>query len=217
MKTKWSKMGAMIVLLVGATLMVEGQTASPRPVATKAAKAEHKSSASANNAVHQVNAVFDRYIDGWKRGDLDALAKVYATDARVTGIWPDPTLSYPVQGWSGVRDELVKVTEFSEKVLGGGMEMGYSPRHIEIYGNAAILTTNWTWLNLETSNKDSGLAIAKSGKNTYGKGQATFIFVRRGSSWVLVHEHVSVLPTTDMEVEKPTALAIPSKNQNGNF
>src|SRR2546421_6817617 len=70
--------------------------------------ASDKSPAAASNekAIREVQATFDLYIDGWKRGDVDALSKVYAADARVTGIWPDPTLKYPVQGWPEVRKEL---------------------------------------------------------------------------------------------------------------
>ena len=153
--------------------------------------------------IKEVNATFDRYIDGWKRGDVDALGQIYANDGRVTAVWPDPTLAYPVQGWKSVHDELVQITDFAKEEYGAGMDMSYSPRHIELYGDVAIMTTNWKWLNLEGAEKPGAPIIADKSKDIYGKGQATFIFFRQGSKWILIHEHVSVLPTAGVHVENP--------------
>ena len=145
-------------------------------------------------AVREVQATFDKYIDGWRRADIEALSHVYATDARVIGIWPDPTLTYPVQGWTEVRRELERVFDF-----GKGMNMSYSPRHVEIYGDMAIISTNWEWIDGDTAApgtpeaklaEERRLEMKKEG---FGGGQATFIFQHRGNRWVLVHEHASVL------------------------
>ena len=150
---------------------------------------------SQEKAVREVQAVFDQYIDGWKRADVDALSKVYAADARVTGIWPDPTLTYPVQGWPEVRKELERVFDFTK-----GMGMAYSPRHVEIYGDVAILTSNWEWTDPDTTQSSSEEAKTLQERRAllrdegFGKGQATFVFFHRDGRWVLVHEHASVLP-----------------------
>jgi ketosteroid isomerase-like protein len=145
--------------------------------------------------IRDVQHVFDLYIDGWRRADTEALSKVYAADARVTGIWPDPTLEYPVQGWPEVRRELERVFDFTH-----GMMMNYSPRHVEIYGDVAIMTTNWEWTAMGPAQPDSKEESLKAERRTtmsqegFGKGQATFVFFHRDGKWVLVHEHASVLP-----------------------
>jgi ketosteroid isomerase-like protein len=152
-------------------------------------------SLSVEKAIREVQATFDRYIDGWKRADIEALSQVYATDARVIGIWPDPTLKYPVQGWTEVRRELQRVFDYAK-----GMNMSYSPRHVEIYGDMAIIATNWDWIDGDTAApgtpefklaEERRLEMKKEG---FGGGQATFIFQHRGTRWVLVHEHASVAP-----------------------
>lgn len=148
-----------------------------------------------DKAIAEVQATFERYIDAWKHADVEALSKVYATDARVTGIWPDPTLQYPVQGWTEVRKELNRVFDFTK-----GMAIAYSPRHVEMYGNVAIMTTNWEWV--DPASAQPGLKEHPSilhrrallHQDGYAQGQATFVFFYRDHHWVLVHEHASVLP-----------------------
>jgi ketosteroid isomerase-like protein len=143
-----------------------------------------------NDDAAQVNAVFDRYVDAWKHGDVDALGKIYFKSDRLTAIWPDPSYTYPVMGWGNVRKDLLEVMRVT-----GGMDIEYSPRHIEIYGNTAILTANARWLDLTRPDKPNQPVMADAGKDTYANGvQTTFIFVRQGAKWVLVHEHASVLP-----------------------
>jgi ketosteroid isomerase-like protein len=164
---------------------------SSRP---KMAPAERTASAAPKDkAVQEVQAAFDRYIDGWKRADIEALSHVYATDARVTGIWPDPTLEYPVQGWTEVRRELERVFDY-----GKGMNMSYTPRHVEIYGDMAIISTNWEWIAEEAAPGTPEAKLAEERRREmkeqgFGSGQATFVFQHRGTRWVLVHEHASVL------------------------
>jgi ketosteroid isomerase-like protein len=175
----------------------EAQTVAPpgSHSANLVASSKTATSASEEKAIREVQATFDRYIDGWKRADIEALSKVYAADARVTGIWPDPTLKYPVQGWPEVRRELARVFDF-----GKGMNMYYSPRHVEIYGDIAIISTNWEWVDGGPAApgtpeaklaEERRLEMKEAG---FGGGQATFVFQHRANRWVLVHEHASVLP-----------------------
>jgi len=179
------------------TVASEAQTGAP-PASNRSNKGASEQTApspSLEKAIREVQATFDRYIDGWKRADIEALSRVYATDARVIGIWPDPTLTYPVQGWTEVRRELERVFDY-----GKGMNMSYSPRHVEIYGDMAIISTNWDWIDGDTAApgtpeaklaEERRLEMKKEG---FGGGQATFIFQHRGNRWALVHEHASVLP-----------------------
>jgi len=195
--TKFVSCLAMTPVLLCFTALGYAQPARSQP-SSKAFGASDKSPAAASNekAIREVQAAFDLYIDGWKRGDAEALSKVYAADARVTGIWPDPTLKYPVQGWPEVRKELDRVFDYSK-----GIEIAYTPRHVEIYGDVGIITSNWEWvINGELPKgteeerkaiKERRLLMSESG---FTKGQATFIFLHRDHRWVLVHEHASVLP-----------------------
>jgi ketosteroid isomerase-like protein len=170
------------------------------PVCLSAREKRAAKPSSQDDAKREVQAAFDRYIDGWKLGDVEALSHVYAADSRVTAIWPDPTVKYPAQGWPNVAAELNRVFSY-----GKGLNMLYKPRHVELYGDIAIIATNWDWIenDLTTlSAEDAKLAEERRllmKKEGFGNGQATFVFQRRASGWVLVHEHASVEP-----VDRPT-------------
>jgi len=187
-----------VVTAVTSCFTVTGtaQTAAA-PVSRRANMvASENGGAPTEKAIREVQATFDRYIDGWKRADIEALSHVYATDARVTGIWPDPTLTYPVQGWTEVRRELQRVFDY-----GKGFNMSYTPRHVEIYGDIAIISTNWDWVDGDHAAPGSPEAKLAEERRLemkqegFGGGQATFVFQHRGNRWVLVHEHASVAPS----------------------
>jgi ketosteroid isomerase-like protein len=183
---------AMLVASISGSAQEVRPSHSSKPDLVPAAKLSADSSQ--EKSIKEVQAVFDRYIDGWRRADVEALSKVYAADARVTGIWPDPTLKYPVQGWPEIRKELERVFSFAN-----GMDMAYSPRHVELYGDVAIMTTNWEWVDPNAAkpgpeDKTSAERRVQMRDEGFGQGQATFVFYHRDNRWLLVHEHASVLP-----------------------
>src|SRR6266516_4104236 len=178
---------ALTVVASCLTVSGEAQTGPSPPShgANRAVLEKTAPSPPVEKAIREVQATFDRYIDGWKRADIEALSQVYAKDARVMGIWPDPTLKYPVQGWTEVRRELQRVFDYAK-----GMNMSYTPRHVEIYGDMAIIATNWDWIDGDTAApgtpefklaEERRLEMKKEG---FGGGQATFIFQHRGNRWV---------------------------------
>lgn len=179
-----------LILITWLVLMVQTTLEAQKPT-VPAIKLDKRAAMSkvGSDPVQQVQAAFDSYIDGWKRGDVEALSHVYANNARVTGIWPDPDQSYPVRGWPAIRAELIKVMEFTK-----GMDMYYSPRHVEVYGDVAIISTNWEWRDLEHSSNAGRPNIDAAAKGVFARGQGTFVFVRQKRHWILVHEHASVLP-----------------------
>jgi ketosteroid isomerase-like protein len=136
------------------------------------------------DAAQQVQAAFDRYIEAWRTGNMDAFAAAYTNDDRLTAYWPDHTRSYPIKGWENVRKALVEIVG-----LIGGMDLVYTEREVEMYGNIAILTANWKWVAIENLREPMG----DKAKQAYAKGRGTFVFERQGSKWVVVHEHSSVL------------------------
>jgi uncharacterized protein (TIGR02246 family) len=135
----------------------------------------------AKDAVAEVQAAFDRYVDAWKRGDMEAFAAAYADDPRLTAYWPDPTRVYPITGWENVRKALAEV-----KQLIGGMDLEYADRNVQVFGDVAVLTANWTWVGIGKTN------LTDQARSALLKGHVSFIFERRGSRWVVIHEHSSV-------------------------
>jgi hypothetical protein len=122
-----------------------------------------------------VNATFDRYVQGWKTGDIDLLGTVYAQDARLTAYWPDPTRPSRLQSWRTVRDNLKEVFDLIRR-----MDLDFNERQIDVYGNIAVLTSHWTW------NRPSG--------PFFERGRATYVFKKEAGKWLVVHEHSSVTP-----------------------
>jgi hypothetical protein len=122
-----------------------------------------------------VNAAFDRYVLGWKTGDIDLLGTVYAHDARLTAYWPDPVRPSRLESWRTVRENLKEVFDLIRR-----MDLEFNERQIDVYGNVAVLTSHWTW------NQPSG--------PFFKRGRATFIFKKEDGKWLVVHEHSSVTP-----------------------
>jgi ketosteroid isomerase-like protein len=151
------------------------------PVFTAVAETE-------NAETRQVNDTFDRYVLGWKNGDLHLLGEVYANNARLTAYWPDPSRGSRLSGWSQIHDELKDVFDRIH-----GMDLDFNERQIDIYGRCAVLTTQWTWHH--------------PADPIFATGRATFIFNKQGHRWVLVHEHSSVTPFIPGEVTEPRSVA----------
>ena len=75
------------------------------------------------------------------------------------------------------------------------MDLEFNERQIDVHGNVAILTSQWTW--------------RRASGPFFEHGRATFIFKKDGGRWQVVHEHSSVtpfLPGRDSEfVVKPAS------------
>ncbi len=128
-----------------------------------------------NSDAKAVNTAFDRYVLGWKTGDIDLLATVYAHDARLTAYWPDPVRPSRLESWRTVRENLKEVLDLIRR-----MDLEFNERQIDVYGNVAVLTSHWTW------HRPSG--------PFFERGRATFIFKKEEGKWLVVHEHSSVTP-----------------------
>jgi len=129
-----------------------------------------------DQSIQEVQGTFDRYVEAWRQGDLKTLTDIYATDAKLGVYWPDPTRPSLIEGWDEVREHLATIF-----ALTGGLDLEFTDQRIQRYGNIAILTSNWKWL------VPTQPALAT--------GRATFVFQRRGSKWVIVHEHSSLVPS----------------------
>jgi ketosteroid isomerase-like protein len=133
-----------------------------------------KGSISTKEATRDVEQVFDRYVQGWNQGSVEILSAIYANDARLTVYWPDPS-NPSVQGWDTVKKDLADVFKRIH-----GMALDFVERKVEIYGDVAVLTSNWTW-------KEPAAPM-------FEHGRASFVFQRRNQKWMVVHEHSSIMP-----------------------
>lgn len=136
-----------------------------------------------DTAEREVQAAFDRYIDAWKRGDMKAWTSVYVTDESLSSYWPDGFRPYPIKGWQKVSKALAEVAG-----LIGGMDLTYTEREVEVYGDTAILTAKWVWNDIEHLKTP----VSPKARKALLSGRGTFIFVRRQPGWLVVHEHSSV-------------------------
>jgi ketosteroid isomerase-like protein len=159
-----------------ATLCWTTPAVAAGPAKTKVDRPEH--------AAQQVQAAFDKYIEAWRSGNMDAFAASYTNDDRLTAYWPDHTRTYPIKGWNNVRTALQEIVN-----LIGGMDLIYNNREVEVYGNIAILTADWRWVGIGSLREP----MSDKAQKVYAKGRGTFVFERQGSKWVVVHEHSSVL------------------------
>jgi len=135
------------------------------------------SGSAGNNDVESkaVNAVFDRYVLGWQKGNLEILGDIYANDARLTAYWPDPTRPSRLESWTRIRVELKDIFDQIH-----GMDLDFNERQIDVYGPCAVLTSQWTWHH--------------PADPIFAHGRATFVFRKDHGKWLLVHEHSSVTP-----------------------
>jgi ketosteroid isomerase-like protein len=131
-----------------------------------------------------VNATFDRYVLGWQKGDLNLLGGIYANEARLTAYWPDPTRPSRLESWAIVRENLKDIFDRVH-----GMDLEFNERQIDIYGNCAVLTSQWTWRH--------------PADPIFEHGRATFVFKKDGGKWLIVHEHSSVRPFIPGEDPQP--------------
>ncbi len=133
----------------------------------------------ANDAsLQQVQQTFNVYVDAWKRCDLERLSEVYATDKDLVVYWPDPYRPFLLKGWTEIRTELQKI--FKEM---GSIDLEFTVQNVNFYGDVAILTANWKWL--------TPFGVIDQDNAT---GRCTLVFQRRGSRWVIIHEHSSWRP-----------------------
>lgn len=146
-----------------------------------AASAGNRSAGNKDESTKQeINKTFDDYVTGWRTGNVEMLSKIYANDARVSAYWPDPSRPGLLEGWPKISKNLKDIFERLHEISPYGMDLDFNDRIIDLYGDTAVMTTSWVWKH--------------PADPAFGTGRGTFIFQRRGSKWVIVHEHSSVTP-----------------------
>ncbi len=135
-----------------------------------AARAEQKAT---DTAVFR--KLTDEYCAAWSTGNADAPAKFYAKGADLV-FYDLAPFSY--HGWKEYHDGVQK--EFFEGLASGKLTAGKDLR-VTRRGTVA-----WTTVPMRFTE------TAKNGKVTEYNIRYTGIWEKRGGSWLIVHEHLSV-------------------------
>lgn len=138
----------------------------------------------------EVTDIFQKYVEAWRKGDIDALGEIYSLDDDLTAIWPDPCFEYPLKGWVLIRSALTDVFRRCR-----GMNLEYSNQIVHASGESVVIVAQWKWAGLAAPPNPGAAATAgKLARTSLARGCGSFVFHRRGSRWVLVHEHSAGLP-----------------------
>jgi ketosteroid isomerase-like protein len=132
----------------------------------------------------KIEATIDAVIDAYRNADVNAMARYYASDARFVPADFNP----PIEGWAAVAERYRQA--FAQL---SGLELVRENLHLERRGKVAWAVYQW---------RLAGLA----GNRTMGAlGHTTLILEKRGSDWVIVHNHTSALPTPPEPAQTPAS------------
>ena len=123
------------------------------------------------------SAIIDRWADGLSVNDTDAVLKLYTSDAVLHGI-SSPKLH---QGSEAIREYLKGAPESGNKVMIG-------ERHMVVLGDATVMGVGFFQVNL-----------LQDGVRLRRLARFTLIMVRRGSDWLIAHQHSSALPPAPLQ------------------
>ena len=121
--------------------------------------------------VLRVNEVFYRALE---TGDLDLMEKVWVKDERAKCVHPGWPMLF---GWEAIRQSWKNIFD-----LGGPMKIQTSNAAVEISHDLAWVTCIEQISHLIRDQIETTLA------------QATNIFERHGSTWLIIHHHASPIP-----------------------
>lgn len=118
--------------------------------------------------------LIDDYCAAWSTGNADAPAKFYAKD---NGLIFYDLAPFAYHGWREYHDGVQK--EFFSSMASGTLSAG---KDLKVSRRGTIA---WTTVSMHFSEK------TKDGKNTETDVRYTGIWEKRGTNWLLVHEHLS--------------------------
>jgi uncharacterized protein (TIGR02246 family) len=120
-----------------------------------------------------VEAATARWIDAFNRKSIDDIVKLYAPDAVFLGT------SSPV-----IRDTPALVREYFQSLatLGPDARNAVGEHRVQIYGDIAINSGYYT------------LTRTVDGKTTRSPARFSFVYQKRGGTWLIVSHHSSAMP-----------------------
>jgi uncharacterized protein (TIGR02246 family) len=123
------------------------------------------------------SAIVDRWAASLGANDVDAVLKLYTSDALVHGI-SSPKLC---SGSGAIREYFKTAPESGNKVTIG-------ERHMAVLADAAVMGVGFYQVNV----LQDGVRVPRSAR-------FTFVMVKRGSDWLIAHHHSSTVPPAPLQ------------------
>jgi ketosteroid isomerase-like protein len=122
-----------------------------------------------------VDYTLSEMLGAWQIGDIEKLHKDYADDVSiVNGSWGPPVI-----GWSNYLAVYQQQRARMEQV-----RMDRSNTYVKVSGKVAWACYQWDF------------AAVVDGQPNQSQGQTTVVFEKRNNHWVIVHNHTSLVGTT---------------------
>jgi ketosteroid isomerase-like protein len=130
----------------------------------------------------RIDLLISDMMGAWQIGDVDKLHKDIADDVVVVnGMWAPP-----VVGWQ----EYLKAYQ-AQRARAQQVRMDRSNTLIRVTGNVAWACYQWDF---------SGIV---DGQTSGARGQTTLILEKRNDSWIIVHNHTSIVESAQPAASTP--------------
>lgn len=123
----------------------------------------------------QIDYMISEMLGAWQIGDIEKLHKDYADDVSVVnGLWAPP-----VFGWANYL-----AAYQAQHVRMQAVRLDRSDTYIKFSGNFAWACYQWDF------------SAVVEGQPTAARGQTTLVMEKRNDRWLIVHNHTSLVQTT---------------------
>jgi len=142
----------------------------------------------------QIDYMLSEYLGAWQIGDIDRLHKFYSEDVSVVnGGW-----AAPVVGWTNFLALYQQQRSHMQQV-----RMDRVNTYIKVSGTTAWACYQWDF------------EAVVDGTPTGARGQTTFVLIKKEKSWLIAHDHTSVVQTTKQQQNAPAGTPSSTPNPNG--
>src|SRR5207302_114830 len=130
-----------------------------------------------------IDLLVSQMLGAWQAGDAEGMHKFYADDITViSGAWEPPLF-----GWANYARAYE--AQFART---SGSRLERTNSYTKVMGDTALVTYQWQFLG----NVD--------GKRSQALGHTTLVLQKRASSWLIVLNHTSAIPTDEPSANAPT-------------
>ena len=130
----------------------------------------------------QIDYMLSEYLGVWQIGDADRLHKFYSDDVSVVnGGW-----AAPVVGWTNFLALYQQQRAHMQQV-----RMDRMNTYLKVNGTTAWACYQWEF------------EAVVDGTPTGARGQTTLVLVKKDKSWLIAHDHTSVVQTTKQPANAP--------------
>jgi ketosteroid isomerase-like protein len=130
----------------------------------------------------QIDYMLSEYLGAWQIDDVDRLHKFYTEDVSVVnGGW-----AAPVVGWTNFLALYRQQRTHLQQV-----RMDRMNTYLKVNGTTAWACYQWEF------------EAVVDGTPTLARGQTTLVLVKKDKSWLIAHDHTSVVQTTKQPTNAP--------------